>query len=81
MTVTILPVESVKARLNAAFQSGKSQQLFQHKRGMAEYVSGVLGRTVLMDELTQLVDEELASVEAALLSRGSLDQPEAQQSA
>jgi hypothetical protein len=62
--------DAVKARLNQMFQSGKAQNLFQHKRGMAAYASQILGRQIGMDELLDLNEQDLQTIEDALNGTG-----------
>jgi hypothetical protein len=60
----------MRARLNTLFQIGKGQNLFQHKTGMAQYASRILGRLVTAEELTTLSDDELGYLQEALQGTG-----------
>jgi hypothetical protein len=51
--------EETRARLNTLFQIGKGQGLFSHKKGMAQYTSQILDRTVTAEELMALSYQEL----------------------
>jgi hypothetical protein len=62
--------EEIRARLNTLFQIGKGQNLFQHKKGMAQYTSQIFGRQVGMDDLLDLRESDLQTLEETLNGTG-----------
>jgi hypothetical protein len=62
--------EAIKQRLNALFALGKQQNLFSHKKGMAEYSSRILDRSIELEDLLELNELDLQVLEEALSGSG-----------